>query len=300
LFGLTRISLAAVMTSAVNLRCRVHPSVLFQIADAYERRSMENHRVIGTLVGSVDKQSIEVTNCFCVPHKEYEERVEADLQYAQDMFELNKKVAPAEQLVGWFATGSEITSHSALIHDYYGRETKDPVHLTVDTTLNSGKVALKGYVFVPIGVPGATTGSMFTPIPVEITATEPEVVGLDLLHKTKFTKLRQVEPTTDLARVSEGVAKLEYMLEAVITYVEAVLSGRESPDNGVGRKLLDLVNSVPKMSPDEFEKMVNSNMKDLLMVIYLTQLTKTQLQLNEKLTSVSVNQLKEYQKLLPE
>ena len=44
-------------------------------------------------LGSVDKQSVEVTNCFCVPHKEYEERVEADLQYAQDMFELNKKVA---------------------------------------------------------------------------------------------------------------------------------------------------------------------------------------------------------------
>jgi ribosomal protein S20 len=42
----------------------------------------------------VDKQSVEVTNCFCVPHKEYEERVEADLQYAQDMFDLNKKVAP--------------------------------------------------------------------------------------------------------------------------------------------------------------------------------------------------------------
>ena len=40
--------------------------------------------------------------------------------------------------------------------------------------------------------------------------------------------------------------------------------------------------------------------QDLLMVIYLTQLTKTQLQLHEKLTSVSVNQLKEYQKLIPE
>lgn len=44
-------------------------------------------------------------------------------------------------------------------------------------------------------------------------------------------------------------------------YVEAVLSGRERPDNSVGRKLLDLVNSVPKMTPDEFEKMINSNMK---------------------------------------
>ena len=47
----------------------------------------------------MDKQCIEVTNCFCVPHKEYEERVEADLSYAQDVFELNKKVA---QQVGTF------------------------------------------------------------------------------------------------------------------------------------------------------------------------------------------------------
>ena len=62
------------------------------------------------------------------------------------MFDLNKKVAPQEALVGWFATGNEITSHSALIHDYYARETKDPIHLTVDTTLNSGKMGLKAYV----------------------------------------------------------------------------------------------------------------------------------------------------------
>ena len=46
-----------------------------------------------------------------------------------------------------------------------------------------------------------------------------------------------------------------------IQYVEGVLKGEKAPDNAVGRKLLDLVNSVPKMSPEEFEKMVNSNMK---------------------------------------
>ena len=48
---------------------------------------------------------------------------------------------------------------------------------------------LKAYVFVPIGVPGATSGSMFTPVPVEITAYEPEVIGLDLLHKTKASTI---------------------------------------------------------------------------------------------------------------
>jgi len=65
---------------------------------------------------------------------------------------------------------------------------------------------------------------MFTPIPVEVLAYEPEVVGLDLLHKTKFTKLRHVEPIPDLARVSEGTAKLEMMLDAVIQVTHLNLS----------------------------------------------------------------------------
>ncbi len=36
---------------AFNIKVKIHPVVLFQIADAYERRNMENHRVIGTLLG---------------------------------------------------------------------------------------------------------------------------------------------------------------------------------------------------------------------------------------------------------
>jgi translation initiation factor 3 subunit F len=273
--------------------------VLFQIADSYERRSADNHRVIGTLVGSVDKQSVEVTNCFCIPHKEYEERVEADIVYAQEMFELNKKVAPHEALVGWFATGSEITSHSALIHDYYARETKDPIHLTLDTTLVTGRLTMKAYVFVPLGVPGATTGSMFTPVKVELMASEPEIAGLDLLQKTKYSKVRSVEPVPELTKIAEAADKMELMLDAVLKYVEAVLAGREEPDSSVGRALNDLVQSVPKMDPDQFEMMLNSNLRDLLMVVYLSQLTKTQLQLNEKLSMVSVNNIREMAKLLP-
>merc|ERR1711864_19447 len=250
--------------------------------------------------GSVDKQCVEVTNCFCIPHKEYEERVEADIVYAQDMYELNKKVAPHESLVGWFATGSEITSHSALIHDYYARETKDPIHLTLDTTLSNGRLAMKAYVFVPLGVPGATSGSMFTPVPVEMVASEPEIAGLDLLHKTKYSKVRSVEPMPELTKISDAASKLETMLDAVLRYVESVLAGREEADSAVGRALNDLVQSVPKMDNDQFETMLNSNLRDLLMVIYLSQLTKTQLQFNEKLSMVSVNNIREVTKLLPD
>lgn len=38
---------------ALNLTVKVHPVVLFQIVDAYERRKAESHRVIGTLLGNL-------------------------------------------------------------------------------------------------------------------------------------------------------------------------------------------------------------------------------------------------------
>ena len=53
------------------------------------------------------------------------------------------------------------------------------------------------------------------------------------------------------------------------------------------------------MDPDQFENQLTSNLRNLLMVVYLSQMTKTQLQLNEKLSMVSVNNLREVAKLLP-
>lgn len=53
-----------------------------------------------THTGSVDKGVVEVTNCFCVPHKEHDDQVEAELSYALDVYELNRRVNPSENIVG--------------------------------------------------------------------------------------------------------------------------------------------------------------------------------------------------------
>lgn len=53
-----------------------------------------------TSIGSVDKGVVEVTNCFCVPHKEHDDQVEAELSYALDVYELNRRVNPSENIVG--------------------------------------------------------------------------------------------------------------------------------------------------------------------------------------------------------
>ncbi|KAK0087689.1 hypothetical protein PV325_000346 [Microctonus aethiopoides] len=278
---------------ALDLTVKVHPVVLFQIVDAYERRNSDSQRVIGTLLGTVEKGVVEVTNCFCVPHKEYDDQVEAELSYAMDLYDLNHRVNAQENIVGWWATGKEVTTHSSVIHEYYARECNNPVHLTVDTTLvNTTRMGIKAYVCVQLGVPNGKQGCMFTPTKVQITCYDPEIVGLQLCQKTQLPPMPGllpktvggVEPMMDLAQIAEASTKLLAMLEQVLVYVDDVLAGNQPPDNQVGRALLDMVNSVPKMSSDQFDEMFNSNVKDLLMAVALSQLIKTQLQLNEKLT----------------
>lgn len=152
-------------------------------------------------------------------------------------------------------------------------------------------MGLKAYICVNLGVPGGKSGCMFTPIKVDTTFYKPEVVGLQLAMKTigvqAPNRQRQVEPMMDLAQVSEASSKLMGLLEQVLQYVEDVLNEKQQPDNAVGRSLLDLIHSVPNMAHDQFAQMFNSNVKDLLMVVTLSQLIKTQLQLNERLTMLS-------------
>ncbi|KAI5607622.1 eukaryotic translation initiation factor 3 subunit F [Silurus asotus] len=125
---------------------KIHPVVLASIADSYERRNEGAVRVIGTLLGTIDKHSVEVTNCFSVPHNESEDEVAVDMEFAKNMYELHKKVSPSEVIIGWYATGYDITEHSVLIHEYYSREAQNPIHLTVDTALQSNKMNIRAYL----------------------------------------------------------------------------------------------------------------------------------------------------------
>lgn len=165
------------------------------------------------------------------------------MEFAKNMYELHKKVSPSEVIIGWwvaawsrgvfssnyfiflvhvysccicsekvtsyvhrYATGYDITEHSVLIHEYYSREAQNPIHLTVDTALQSNKMNIRAYVrsaharfifFIyyfwicsaflcwltglclsaQMGVPGKTVGVMFTPLTVKYVYYDTERIG---------------------------------------------------------------------------------------------------------------------------
>ena len=129
-----------------------------------------------------------------------------DIQYGLKMLDMCRKTNAHETIIGWFSTGAEITEHSLLIHDYYGRETRgrDPIHLLVDTSLrDGGRLRVAAYTSTPIGVPGSKTlGVMFTPVRnvhVAATTSRPERVALDtFVQHARDALLRPASATNPL------------------------------------------------------------------------------------------------------
>jgi len=264
----------------------VHPVALFTAVDSYERRGEEAKRVVGTLMGSFTNGVAEVTNCFTVPHHETQEEVAFDKEYANSMLELYRDANPSEDIIGWFATSSEVSGHSTLIHEYYSIECDSPIHLTVDCQLKSGRMDIKTYVSSPMGVPGGTMGIIFTPIPMEIKYYEPELVAVQTFSKNKGGSKKPAGLESGIQHISKASDQLVDLLKDLLSYVKDVVAGDVLPNPEIGQRLMTLFGSVPEMDPEQVENMMNNNMQDLLMVLYLASLTKTQLGVGTKLNSI--------------
>lgn len=274
--------MAATMVKHVN----VHPVALFTAVDSYERRSEDAKRVVGTLMGSFNNGIVEVTNCFTVPHHETQEEVAFDKEYANQMLDLYREANPSEDIVGWFGTSNEVSGHSTLIHEYYSIECENPIHLTIDCQLKSGRMDFKTYVSSPMGVPGGTMGIIFTPVPMEIKYFEPELVAVQTFAKSKGGSKKPAPLDSGIKHISKSSDQLADMLKDMLRYVKGVVAGEIPPNAEIGQRLTTLFGSVPQMDVEQVENMMNNNMQDLLMVLYLASLTKTQLGVNTKLNSI--------------
>lgn len=76
------------MASSRTKKVYIHPVVLFSIVDSFERRNEEAKRVIGTLLGVVDKGYVEVKSCFGVPHNESTDEVKLTVIKAGFRYEI--------------------------------------------------------------------------------------------------------------------------------------------------------------------------------------------------------------------
>ncbi|KAI0080778.1 Mov34-domain-containing protein [Panus rudis PR-1116 ss-1] len=262
----------------------MHPVALFSILDHYLRRTDAQPRVIGTLLGTrSDTGEIDVRSSFAVLHSETDEQVAVDMEYHQTMYELHHKVNPKEVIVGWYSTGSNLNTYSALIQNFYSQETAphQAIHIAVNTGVENGEPAgVKAYVSSPVGVSPKPENAVFVPIPCELRFKETERSGLDLLLQASSSSQSSTHPSTDLDVLETSIQSVSEMLDRVLTYVRSVLSGEVKGDPAVGRYLMDTLGS---SSEDLENGGFHTSLQDSLMVSYLANLVRAQAEVSARL-----------------
>lgn len=270
---------------------KVHPVVLFNIIDSFERRSRTTPHVFGTLLGNVDKLgNVEVSNCFVVLYRVKDGELYIDLNLARELGDLHKKVNPNEAIVGWFSVGpSSLDDYAFLLHEYYSRETANPIHLCVNPTEKG--LDIEAFVSTNFGVPNGderSRGTMFSKV-----SSLSLVAGYDTeLVALKACSNMVTEPEgqlidCELDTILKSCGDIVNLLDIVLNFIDEKILGtsavsRPANSNEIGRQLMSMVESVVPLDAQNAEAM-NAVLKDLLMVIYLSNLGKTQLMLNEKL-----------------
>lgn len=290
------------IASQHKVSVRVHPVAILTILDSYLRRPDGASRTIGTLLGYIaeNKTVVEITDCFPVVHQDTEDRgVLMDQDYHRQMLSLRQKVSPKEIVIGWFSTGNEITDSSVVVHSFYC--TKDskftptpqlpgPVHLLVDTELKNNALGIKAFVNVHTSV--ADNLAQFHEVPLEVSQGNPtEKAGIALLlaarneKKTgkKDEKSEEEKKATTTDGFEGGLKELQDLFRKARAYTQKVIDGEMEPNLQVGRGLTRTLCNEPIFDLDSVQNLCQGALQDTLMVVYLSNLTRTQISLAEKI-----------------
>mmetsp|Transcript_19919 Transcript_19919/g.46349 ORF Transcript_19919/g.46349 Transcript_19919/m.46349 type:complete len:330 (+) Transcript_19919:73-1062(+) len=284
------------------LSCRVHPVAILKILDAYVRRPDHAKRTIGTLLGWISEGAVvDITDSFTVVHKDTEDNVLMDQDHHKQMLALKQKVSPREVVVGWFSTGDEISTVSPVIHKFYQSKDSlftptaalpDPVHVLVDTTLTQQSgFGIKAYVNVRTTI--ADSLLQFHEVPLRVQTSVAEKSGISqLMQARRATReaARSGSEPKELGSIDGfegGLKELLGLFRRMQEYVKAVQNGKVpgGGDVSVGRGLTMALCAEPIIDLEALEMLCQVSLQDALMVLYLSNLTKTQISIAEKINS---------------
>jgi translation initiation factor 3 subunit F len=281
----------------------ISPVVVFNILDHFVRRGENQARVIGTLLGTINEEdgSVVISNSYPVPHTETEQVV-VNMEFHRNMMALYKKIAPDEVIVGWYATGSRLYDTSQLIHNFYWREMNaPPVHLlvtvpegesTAKPTMGKRAAVTDQLTVLPLYSQQlalsdrGTLQEQFHPLNYQLLTGPADRVAFDAL--TSELSAENVDANaplklSDLATLEHAVTRVLQYIDQVHDYLSRVVDGKEqTPSAEVGRLISDTLALLPHSEPN-FEKIFTHGLQDVLMLVYLANLTRTHLLLAEKL-----------------
>jgi translation initiation factor 3 subunit F len=249
--------------------------------------------VIGALVGtrSEDGSEVEVRSTFAIPHTENEDQVEVDVEYQKNMLALTLKASPRETLLGWYTTSHELNSFSALIQNFFaspetGTFPHPAVHLTISTEPGA-PIATKTYISAPVAVSPdrAAESCLFIEVPHKLLFSDAERAALGTASAAADTEARSAPVISDIETLARSLESVSDLLERVSGFVGEVLDEERDGSHALGQYLMNALSLAPKVSATQIEADFNNHVQDVLMVSYLANTIRTQIDLAQRLAT---------------
>ncbi|KAK5661372.1 hypothetical protein OQA88_11271 [Cercophora sp. LCS_1] len=284
--------------SSAPLTVNIQPQAVFSILDHAVRRDIrdtQSTRVIGALVGmrSEDGSEVEVRSTFAIPHTENEDQVEVDVEYQKNMLQLTLKASPRETLLGWYTTSHELNSFSALIQNFFaspdtGTFPHPAVHLTISTEAGT-PIETKTYISAPVAVNAerAAESCLFIEVPHKLHFNDAERAALGSVSAAAG-ETRAAPIVSDIEGLTQSLETVSDLLERVSAYVSEVLDEERDGNHALGQYLMNALSLAPKVSGTAIEHDFNNHIQDVLMVSYLANSIRTQIDLAQRLATAQL------------
>merc|ERR1711998_20860 len=278
----------------------VHPLVLLSTVDHYSRSGGgPRKRVVGVLLGDVSKGVVNVTNSFAVPFDEDDKHPGTwfvDHDYLETMYEMFRKVAAKEKIIGWYSTGPKIKPVDIEIHDLFRKYTPNPVYVVIDVKGASVGNTTEAYVALEEEKEDGTSSVYtFHHVPSEIGAEEAEEIGVehllrDIKHANASTLAQQVGTKLN------AMKGLHSRLQDVTKYLENVISKKLPVNNEIVGMIQDIFNLLPNLSIEEMVKAFAVKTNDMAMVIYVSSMVRSIIALHNMINNKIENKNNEDKK----
>eukprot|EP01059_Diplonema_ambulator_P033837 TRINITY_DN7269_c0_g2_i1.p1 TRINITY_DN7269_c0_g2~~TRINITY_DN7269_c0_g2_i1.p1 ORF type:complete len:332 (+),score=69.32 TRINITY_DN7269_c0_g2_i1:62-1057(+) len=281
-----------------------------------ETVAREATEVYGALLGALVGGVLEVRSCVPVKHNAFTKEFSFDMSFQAHMVELHRKIYTKDRLLGWYTNHHNPIISRALHKKYQALVKVGPtVNLVLDTSLANGTLNPKCFIMTDLKLGEKTVPDCFKEIPFQWKCHSPvEKVALDTMITNRHILLkplidglpevqtdelqscqkRPTRPGTFAASTTPGdrppfenvhkhLLQIQAVLKNALGYVNSVSEGKEKANPAIARELLNVLQSVPPVAPEAFDKLYNSTTQDMLMVNYLAKLTQTQVHLMERL-----------------
>ena len=257
-------------------------------------------KVIGALLGTASTDAsgrvvVVARASYAIPCQDRDGELLMDVEFHKTMLGLHARVNPEERVVGWFSAGAASPETTAVVHEFFAKDAVGgtPVHVMLDAEFSGveqGGDVLSASVGETVlattdreSGESRSAGVRFSEIECEVDLQQANKLGVESLRTGS-----SVKEDDDVAGLAKTMSKLGALLADAQAYVDDVVSGRREGDAEVGRTLSEALQSVPQLTKAQFDKVFGDSIEDVMMVQYLTNLTKMQLELSSKLHTASL------------